>query len=96
MGVDSTCMTGDGSRVRACALLVVMTLLVGAVPASGASTDAKLHRAQGEHGDLVSQIAEQAAAIDDLRGRFAAGDHRIDVAERARGLVLASRIAVRD
>ena len=96
MGVDSTCMTGDGSRVRACALLVVMTLLVGAVPASGASTDAKLHRAQGELGDLVSQIAEQAAAIDDLRGRVAVADHRIDVAERALGLVLASRIAVRD
>ncbi|HVD68989.1 MAG TPA: hypothetical protein VNF25_09905 [Actinomycetota bacterium] len=82
--------------MRACALLVVMTLLVGAVPASGASTDAKLHRAQGELGDLVSQIAEQAAAIDDLRGRVAAADHRIDVAERALGLVLASRIAVRD
>src|SRR5512132_3429136 len=96
MGVDSTCMTGDGSRVRACALLVVMTLLVGVVPASGASTDAKLHRAQGELGDLVSQIAEQAAAIDDLRGRVAAVDHRIDVAERALGLVLGSRIAVRD
>jgi uncharacterized coiled-coil protein SlyX len=96
MGVDSTCMTGDGSRVRALALLVVMTLLVGVVPASGASTDAKLHRAQGELGDLVSQIAEQAAAIDDLRGRVAAADHRIDVAERALGLVLASRIAVRD
>src|SRR6185295_15038345 len=68
-------MTGDGSRLRACALLVVMTLLVGVVPASGASTDAKLHRAQGELGDLVS---------------------RIDVAERALGLVLASRVAVRD
>jgi hypothetical protein len=37
-------MTGDGSRVRAFALLVVMALLVGVVPASGASTDAKLHR----------------------------------------------------
>ena len=82
--------------MRACALLVVLTLLVGVVPASGASTDAKLHRAQGELGDLVSQIAEQAAAIDDLRGRVAAADHRIDVAERALGLVLASRIAVRD
>ena len=82
--------------MRACALLVVMTLLVGVVPASGASTDAKLHRAQGELGDLVSQIAEQAAAIDDLRGRVAVADHRIDVAERALGLVLASRIAVRD
>jgi uncharacterized coiled-coil protein SlyX len=89
-------MTGDGSRVRACALLVVMTLLVGVVPASGASTDAKLHRAQGELGDLVSQIAEQAAAIDEIRGRVAAADHRIDVAERALGLVLASRIGVRD
>jgi uncharacterized coiled-coil protein SlyX len=89
-------MTGDGSRVRACALLVVITLLVGVVPASGASTDAKLHRAQGKLGDLVSQIAEQAAAIDDLRGRGAVADHRIDVAERALGLVLASRIAVRD
>jgi uncharacterized coiled-coil protein SlyX len=77
-------------------LLVVMTLFVGVVPASGASTDAKLHRAQGELGDLVSQIAEQAAAIDGLRGRVAAADHRIDVAERALGLVLASRIAVRD
>lgn len=89
-------MTGDGSRVRACVLLVVMTLFVGVVPASGASTDAKLHRAQGELGDLVSQIAEQAAAIDEIRGRVAAADHRIDVAERALGLVLASRIAVRD
>jgi hypothetical protein len=49
-------------------LLVVMTLFVGVVPASGASTDAKLHRAQGELGDLVSQIAEQAAAIDRRRG----------------------------
>ena len=96
MGVDSTCMTGDGSRVRACALLVMMTLLVGVVPASGASTDTKLHRAQGELGDLVSQIAEQAAAVDEIRGRVAAADHRIDVAERALGLVLASRIAVRD
>lgn len=89
-------MTGDGSRVRACALFVMMTLLVGVVPASGASTDAKLHRAQGELGDLVSQIAEQAGAIDEIRGRVAAADHRIDVAERALGLVLASRIAVRD
>jgi uncharacterized coiled-coil protein SlyX len=89
-------MTGDGSRVRACVPLVVMTLFVGVVPASGASTGEKLHRAQGELGDLVSQIAEQAAAIDEIRGRVAAADHRIDVAERALGLVLASRIAVRD
>jgi len=89
-------MTGDGSRVRACALLVVITVLVGVVPASGASTDAKLHRAQGELGDLVNQIAEQAVAVDQIRGRVAAADHRIDVAERALGLVLASRMAVRD
>src|SRR2546425_1429536 len=94
--VDSTWMAGDGSRVRACALLVAVTLLVGIVPASGASTDTKLHRAQADLGDLVSQIAEQAAAVDALRGRVTAADHRIDVAERALGLVLASRVAVRD
>ncbi len=89
-------MTGDGSRVRACALLVAVTLLVGIVPASGASTDTKLHRAQTDLGDLVSQIAEQAAAVEAIRGRVAAADRRIDVAERALGLVLASRVAVRD
>src|SRR5437667_7387513 len=89
-------MAGDGSRVRACALLVAVTLLVGIVPASGASTDTKLHRAQSDLGDLVSQIAEQAAAVDALRGGVAAAVRRIDVAERALGLVLASRVAVRD
>src|SRR5204862_3379519 len=34
--------------------------------------------------------------VDALRGRVAAADRRIDVAERALGLVLASRVAVRD
>jgi hypothetical protein len=95
-GVDSTCMAGDGSRVRACALLVAVTLLVGIVPASRASTDTKLQGAQADLRDLVTQIAEQAAAVDAVRGRVAAADHRIDVAESALGLVLASRVAVRD
>ena len=89
-------MTGDGSRVRTCALVVVVTMLVGVVPASGASTDTKLRHAQAELGDLVTQIAEQAAAADAFRGRVAAADRRIDVAERALGLVLGSRVAVRD
>ena len=89
-------MTGDGSRLRACVLLVVGALLVGVVPASSASTDTKLHHAQADLGDLVSHIAEQAAAVDAIRGRVAAADRRIDVAERALGLVLASRVAVRD
>jgi hypothetical protein len=89
-------MTGDGSRVRACALLVAVTLLVGIVPASRASTDTKLRHAQADLGDLVYQIAEQAVAVDAIRGRVAAADRRIDVAERALGLVLASRVAVRD
>ena len=89
-------MTGDGSGVRGCVLLVVVVLLVGVVPASSASTDTKLHHAQSDLGDLVSQIAEQAAAVEGLRGRVAVADRRIDVAERALGLVLASRVAVRD
>ena len=82
--------------MRACVLLVVVTLLVGVAPAGSASTDTKLHHAQAGLGYLVTQIAEQAAAVDALRGRVAAADRRIDVAERALGLVLASRIAVRD
>ena len=55
-----------------------------------------LHRARADLGDLVSQIAEQATAVEAIRGRVAAADRRIDVAERALGLVLASRVAVRD
>jgi hypothetical protein len=89
-------MTGDGSRVRACALLAVVVLLVGLAPASSATPGTRLRHAQVQLGDLASQIAEQAAAVNELEGRVAVADRRIAVAERALGLVLGSRIEVRN
>src|SRR5436190_654880 len=89
-------MAGDGSRVRACALLVAVTLLVGIVPASGASTDTKLHRAQSDLGDLVSQIAEQAAIVADREravAGLAAAKARLDVRARALDGALAAQQA---
>jgi len=77
-------------------LLVVVALLLGLAPGSSATPGARLHHARTQLGDLASQIAEQAAAVNELRSRVAVADRRIAVAERALGLVLGSRMEVRD
>jgi len=89
-------MTGDGSRARACLPLLVVALLVGIVPTSSAGPDARLERARADLRDLSARISGLASTADELRARVDAADRRIATAEHALGLVLGSRLQVRE
>jgi uncharacterized coiled-coil protein SlyX len=88
-------MTGDGSRwwLRACVPLLGVALLVGSAPTSSATPSLADARAQLE--DLTGRIAQQASAVDELRGLVAIADERIENAERALGLIMSKRLTVR-
>jgi uncharacterized coiled-coil protein SlyX len=88
-------MTGDGSRwwLRACVPLLGVALLVGSAPKSSPTPSLADARAQLE--DLTGRIAQQASAVDELRGLVAIADERIENAERALGLIMSKRLTVR-
>ena len=89
-------MTGGGSRwwLRASVTLLGVALLVGLAPTSNATPGARLAEARSELENLTGRIAQQASAVNELRGLVAIADRRIANAERALGLIIGRRLTV--
>jgi hypothetical protein len=97
-------MTGDGSsvlrraRVRRRAVAAALALLLAAAfsPRALGSSSSRLEQAQSQLRALTEQIRSEAATLDGLKLRASEAAARYGRADRALGLLLHTRVRLRD